>query len=135
MADATQVHRAHHAAQAGPKAEKAKAKGRERHAGGFNPKAFIAAHPFAADKHIRRKAELDQQRLHVPLVDRTPAKEPPPVIVAIVGPQGVGKTTLMRSLIPGTPSIQWLTYLVLSLWLAARLAASHLLNAITTSIL
>ena len=96
MADATQVHRAHHAAQAGPKAEKAKAKGRERHAGGFNPKAFIAAHPFAADKHIRRKAELDQQRLHVPLVDRTPAKEPPPVIVAIVGPQGVGKTTLMR---------------------------------------
>ena len=99
MADATQVHRAHHAAQAGPKAEKAKAKGRERHAGGFNPKAFIAAHPFAADKHIRRKAELDQQRLHVPLVDRTPAKEPPPVIVAIVGPQGVGKTTLMRSLI------------------------------------
>lgn len=61
--------------------------------------AFIAAHPFAADKHIRHKAQLDQQRLHVPLVDRTPAKEPPPVIVAIVGPEGVGKTTLMRSLI------------------------------------
>ena len=58
--------------------------------------AFIAAHPFAADKHIRHKAQLDQQRLHVPLVDRTPAKEPPPVIVAIVGPEGVGKTTLMR---------------------------------------
>lgn len=48
---------------------------------------------------MRRKAELDQQRLHVPLVDRTPEKEPPPVIVAVVGPEGVGKTTLMRSLI------------------------------------
>ncbi|WFD22651.1 Glycoside hydrolase 2 (Mannanase, beta-galactosidase) [Malassezia equina] len=97
MADAAQVHRAHRPAQAGPKS--AKAKGRERHAGGFNPKAYIAAHPFAADKQVRRKAELDQQRLHVPLVDRTPEKEPPPVIVAVVGPEGVGKTTLMRSLI------------------------------------
>ncbi|WFD19051.1 Glycoside hydrolase 2 (Mannanase, beta-galactosidase) [Malassezia caprae] len=97
MADAAQMHRAHRPAQAGPKS--AKAKGRERHAGGFNPKAYIAAHPYAADKQIRRKAELDQQRLHVPLVDRTPEKEPPPVIVAVVGPEGVGKTTLMRSLI------------------------------------
>ncbi|WFD38536.1 Glycoside hydrolase 2 (Mannanase, beta-galactosidase) [Malassezia japonica] len=97
MAEATQVHRAHRAAQAGPKAEKAK--GRDRHKNGFNPKAFIAAHPFAADKQVRRNAELDQQRLHVPMVDRTPDKEPPPVIVAIVGPEGVGKSTLMRSLI------------------------------------
>jgi len=97
MADAAQVHRAHRPAQAGPKS--AKAKGRERHAGGFNPKAYIAAHPYAADKQVRRKAELDQQRLHVPLMDRTPEKEPPPVIVAVVGPEGVGKTTLMRSLI------------------------------------
>ncbi|WFD01590.1 Glycoside hydrolase 2 (Mannanase, beta-galactosidase) [Malassezia obtusa] len=97
MADATQVHRAHRAAQAGPKAEKAK--GRERHKNSFNPKAFIAAHPFAADKQIRRNAELDQQRLHVPMANRTPEAEPPPVIIAIVGPQGVGKSTLMRSLI------------------------------------
>ncbi|WFD06512.1 Glycoside hydrolase 2 (Mannanase, beta-galactosidase) [Malassezia vespertilionis] len=33
------------------------------------------------------------------MVDRTPDKEPPPVIIAIVGPEGVGKSTLMRSLI------------------------------------
>lgn len=97
MSETTQVHRAHRAAQAGPKS--AKAKGRERHKNSFNPKAFIAAHPFAADKQVRRNAELDQQRLHVPMVNRTPDTEPPPVIIAIVGPQGVGKSTLMRSLI------------------------------------
>ncbi|WFD34109.1 Glycoside hydrolase 2 (Mannanase, beta-galactosidase) [Malassezia cuniculi] len=94
-ADAVQTHRAHRKAQAGPKAKKAK----ERHSGGFNPKAFISAHRNVADKIIRRNAEKDQKRLHVPMVDRTVASEPPPVIVAIVGPQGVGKTTLMRSLI------------------------------------
>ena len=35
----------------------------------------------------------------MPLVDRTPDDEPPPVLVAVVGPPGVGKTTLMKSLI------------------------------------
>lgn len=37
--------------------------------------------------------------MHVPLVNRTIEEEAPPVIVAIVGPEGVGKTTLVRSLI------------------------------------
>lgn len=36
-----------------------------------------------------RKAEKDQTKLHVPLVDRTPKGNPPPVVVAIVGPPGV----------------------------------------------
>lgn len=36
--------------------------------------------------------------MHVPLVDRLP-DEPPPRLVAIVGPPGVGKTTLLKSLI------------------------------------
>lgn len=35
----------------------------------------------------------------MPLVNRTLEEEAPPIIVAIVGPEGVGKTTLMRSLI------------------------------------
>jgi ribosome biogenesis protein BMS1 len=52
-----------------------------------------------ADRQGRRTAERAQTRLHVPLVNRTPDVDPPPVIVAIVGPPGVGKTTLMKSLI------------------------------------
>ena len=32
-------------------------------------------------------------------MDRTPDDQPPPVIIAIVGPPGVGKTTLIKSLV------------------------------------
>ena len=42
--------------------------------------------------------QVREKRLHVPLVDRLP-EEAPPVIVAVVGPPGVGKTTLIKSLI------------------------------------
>ncbi|PWN50183.1 DUF663-domain-containing protein [Violaceomyces palustris] len=92
-----QQHRAHRPSQAGPNSEKAKKA--SKHQNGYNPKAFISANPHVAEKQIRRNAEKNQKRLHVPLVDRTPEDEPPPIIVAVVGPEGVGKTTLMRSLI------------------------------------
>lgn len=42
--------------------------------------------------------QIKEKRLHVPLVDRLP-DDPPPRLVAIVGPPGVGKTTLIKSLI------------------------------------
>lgn len=42
--------------------------------------------------------QLKEKRLHVPLVDRLP-EEAPPIVVAVVGPPGVGKTTLIKSLI------------------------------------
>jgi len=35
-----------------------------------------------------RNADIEQKRLHVPLVDRTP-DEAPPIMVAVVGPPGV----------------------------------------------
>ncbi|GAC94679.1 hypothetical protein PHSY_002252 [Pseudozyma hubeiensis SY62] len=95
MADAQQSNKAHRKAKTGGKAEKGKAK----HTNGFNPKAFISANINVAQKQILRNAEKDQKRYHVPLADRTPEDEPPPIIVAVVGPEGVGKTTLMRSLI------------------------------------
>jgi len=41
---------------------------------------------------------VKEKRLHVPLVDRIP-EDPPPYVVAVVGPPGVGKTTLIKSLI------------------------------------
>ncbi|TFK23423.1 DUF663-domain-containing protein [Coprinopsis marcescibilis] len=92
-------HKAHRASQSGNKAEKkAKGKGKEKQHG-FNEKAFAPKSGRRADKQGRRTAEKDQTRLHVPLVNRTPDEDPPPVIVAIVGPGGVGKTTLLKSLV------------------------------------
>ncbi|PFH53358.1 hypothetical protein AMATHDRAFT_73534 [Amanita thiersii Skay4041] len=91
-------HKQHRASRAGSKAEKKKGKGKERQKG-FTEKAFAPKSGRRADRQGRRKVELDQTRLHVPLVNRTPEDEPPPVIVAIVGPPGVGKTTLLKSLV------------------------------------
>lgn len=45
-----------------------------------------------------RTLDIKEKKIHDPVVDRTPL-EPPPIIVAIVGPPKVGKTTLMRGLL------------------------------------
>lgn len=88
---------------------------------GKNPKAFVSQSGAKAARLARRKVELDQQRLHVPAIDRTfngfaqgstsksstlgstslgeEGQGPPPVIVGIIGPAGVGKSTLVRSLV------------------------------------
>lgn len=63
-----------------------------------NPKAFAINAPRATEKRARRKQDLEEKRYHIPLVDRTPL-EPPPVIVAVVGPPQVGKSTLIKSLV------------------------------------
>ncbi|KAJ3560986.1 hypothetical protein NP233_g10477 [Leucocoprinus birnbaumii] len=84
------VHKAH---------RPAKNKGKEKQQQGFNAKAFAPKSGRRAERQGRRAVEKDQTRLHVPLVNRTPDENPPPVIVAIVGPPGVGKTTLLKSLV------------------------------------
>ncbi|CCX31790.1 hypothetical protein FPQ18DRAFT_274378 [Pyronema domesticum] len=65
---------------------------------GQNPKAFAYANPGKLQKQATRSHDVREKRLHVPMVDRLP-EEAPPVIVAIVGPPGVGKTTLIKSLV------------------------------------
>ncbi|KAJ7935479.1 GTP binding protein [Mycena leptocephala] len=90
-------HKAHRPSQSGGKTDK-KGKGKEKQHG-FNEKAFAPKSGRRADRQGRRNVERDQTRLHVPLVNRTPDSEPPPVIIAIVGPPGVGKTTLLKSLV------------------------------------
>jgi ribosome biogenesis protein BMS1 len=65
---------------------------------GQNPKAFAFSNPGKGKRQAARSHELKEKRLHVPLVDRLP-EEAPPIIVTVVGPPGVGKTTLIKSLI------------------------------------
>ncbi|KAK4686213.1 ribosome biogenesis protein BMS1, partial [Tremellales sp. Uapishka_1] len=112
-----QPHKVHHKPSAGNKADKKDAaKGVDRTGGkGYNPKAFTSASFRSGNLAARRTAEKDQKRLHVPLVNRTPDERkvtmekgqgmeegrvpPPPIVVGIVGPPGVGKSTLLRSLV------------------------------------
>ncbi|KAI9095924.1 hypothetical protein DFS34DRAFT_625358 [Phlyctochytrium arcticum] len=91
--------KAHRPRQAGPSAAKKKEKG-NNNAGKKqnNPKAFASFSGSKAEKLARRNLDLDQQKLHVPLVDRTP-EQAPPIIVAVVGPPQTGKTTLIKSLV------------------------------------
>lgn len=90
--DGERPHKAH-------RVSKTDKKGKGKATTGFNEKAFAFRSGRRADRQGRRKAEKDQTRLHVPLVDRTPHDVPPPVIIAVVGPPGVGKTTLVKSLV------------------------------------
>lgn len=54
-----------------------------------NPKAFTSASGRNAMKAETRRLEKEQRRLHVPLVDRTAGLEPPPILIAVVGPPKV----------------------------------------------
>ena len=87
----------HRKRQAGPKADKKKKKKHDPSAQ-RNPKAFSFNSYVKAARQFHRKQDVETKRHHAPLVDRTPL-EPPPYIVAIVGPPKVGKTTLINSLL------------------------------------
>ena len=88
----------------GGKAKKGKAgKAANRGAGNKrnNPRAFLAASgPKAMRNSAYRALEKQEKQYHVNLVDRSAeATVPPPYIVAVVGPPGVGKSTLIQSLV------------------------------------
>ncbi|KAK9477482.1 hypothetical protein V1514DRAFT_296155 [Lipomyces japonicus] len=68
------------------------------HNNGQNAKAFAVAAPGKLQRQAMRTSDITEKKFHVPMVDRTP-EEAPPVIVAVVGPPGTGKTTLIKSLV------------------------------------
>ncbi|KAK1635293.1 AARP2CN domain-containing protein [Colletotrichum phormii] len=84
-----QVHKPH---------RKSKDKKGKEHTGEKNPKAFAFSNPGKLARSAARSSDIKERRFHVPQVDRLP-DEPPPRLVTIVGPPGVGKTTLLKSLI------------------------------------
>ena len=88
MAGEEQTHRAHRVSK--PK--------KKKDHGQPNPKAFAYAAPGRLAKQAARSHDVREKRLHVPLVDRLP-EEAPPLVVGVVGPPGVGKTTLIKSLV------------------------------------
>lgn len=63
-----------------------------------NPKAFAFNSAIGAERRFRRKQDIATKKQHIPLVDRTPI-EPPPILIAVVGPPKVGKTTLINNLV------------------------------------
>ncbi|KFB52932.1 hypothetical protein ZHAS_00021216 [Anopheles sinensis] len=89
--------KAHKKRHSGVKADKKKAKNKPTDRT-KNPKAFAITKARSAEKRFRRKEDLITKKQHIPLVDKTP-EEPPPVLIAVVGPPKVGKTTLIMNLI------------------------------------
>jgi ribosome biogenesis protein BMS1 len=100
--DTDKPQKEHRKSHSGRKADKKKAKTelskdaqsmRER-----NPKAFSIQNVKKTERKVRRKEDISEKRKHLPTVDRTPV-EPPPIVIAIVGPPKVGKSTLLRCLV------------------------------------
>ncbi|KAH0506828.1 Ribosome biogenesis protein BMS1-like protein [Microtus ochrogaster] len=98
-------HKKHRKKHSGPKAEKKKKRylqdlqlGDEEDARKRNPKAFSVQSAVRMARSFHRTQDLKTKKHHIPVVDRTPL-EPPPIVVVVMGPPKVGKSTLIRCLI------------------------------------
>ncbi|CRL06518.1 CLUMA_CG019550, isoform A [Clunio marinus] len=88
----------HKSKHSGVKAEKKKGKKQLPTDRQKNPKGFAITSARSAELRFRRKQDLQTKKHHIPLVDATP-EEPPPIVIAVVGPPKVGKSTLINNLI------------------------------------
>ncbi|KAK4336767.1 hypothetical protein RND71_044069 [Anisodus tanguticus] len=96
-----QSHKSHHDPHSGRKADKKlkkdltknEVKERKR-----NPKAFAIQNAVKAQRQFRHKQDKLEKKYHIPQIDRTPV-EPPPIVVSVIGPRKVGKSTLIRNLV------------------------------------
>uniref|UniRef100_A0A673BQU8 Bms1-type G domain-containing protein n=1 Tax=Sphaeramia orbicularis TaxID=375764 RepID=A0A673BQU8_9TELE len=102
MEDPRKQQKRHQQKHSGPKAEKKKLKkqegSNEEDERKRNPKAFAVQSAVRMAKTFHRAQDIKAKKHHIPLVDRTPL-EPPPVVIVVVGPPKVGKSTLIRCLI------------------------------------
>lgn len=99
----TAPHKSHRERNAGRKADKKKIKKKDKNQiiedpKQKNPKAFTFNSAIKAERNFRRKQDIDTKKQHIPVVDRTPV-EPPPILVAVVGPPKVGKSLVIQCLI------------------------------------
>ena len=83
-----------------PKLDQSKEAAKKR-----NPKAF-AVHSAVSMRKMFNRSQDKKTSLPAPMVLLPESEEPPPIVVAIVGPPKVGKSTLMRSLIKVNKTIQ-----------------------------
>lgn len=95
----------HRKKHSGPKAEKKKKRhlqdlqlGDEEDARKRNPRAFAVQSAVRMARSFHRTQDLKTKKHHIPVVDRTPL-EPPPIVVVVMGPPKVGKSTLIQCLI------------------------------------
>ncbi|KAK0153306.1 Ribosome biogenesis protein BMS1 [Merluccius polli] len=93
----------HQQKHSGPKSERKKSRKlgdavEEENERKKNPKAFAVQSAVRMAKTFHRTQDLKTKKHHIPHVDRSPL-EPPPIVVVVVGPPKVGKTTLIRCLI------------------------------------
>lgn len=101
---AVEKHKPHIKSKVGGKAKKQKEKQIKQMPRGSRTgsyKAFTVAHPEKMQKIIQRKSDVEHRKLHAPIVNRVGEVKdsPPPMSVVVQGPPGVGKTTLIRSLV------------------------------------
>ncbi|XP_012664912.1 ribosome biogenesis protein BMS1 homolog isoform X1 [Otolemur garnettii] len=101
----TKDQKKHRKKNSGPKAEKKKKRhlqdlqlGDEEDARKRNPKAFSVQSAVRMARSFHRTQDLKTKKHHIPVVDRTPL-EPPPIVVVVMGPPKVGKSTLIQCLI------------------------------------
>ncbi|XP_028844933.1 ribosome biogenesis protein BMS1 homolog isoform X2 [Denticeps clupeoides] len=94
------VQKKHQRKHSGRKAEKKSRKQNEQESDARkrNPRAFAVQSAVRMARTFHRTQDLKTKKHHIPLVDRTPL-EPPPIVVVVVGPPKVGKSTLIRCLI------------------------------------
>eukprot|EP01083_Nonionella_stella_P172121 589709_1 len=102
-AETLQHHKEHRKPQAGRKAERKKKKKPDssvRDPNHKNAKAFSFKSAVRAAKSRQRIADREHKKHHVPAVNRTTEEcTTPPVLIAVVGPPGVGKTSVIKSLV------------------------------------